>query len=466
MAPAKTIKDRSSKYAAGEGANVELDDIHMGNEHDASSSAVNVRSETTTPTTTGVAVDGDDKSSANGNPKDDAPSSGKGMVDVAAAAATDSGATPVAHDNTLAHSTLLPAGDHPTTEPNTPPPTAAAPAPATLTEVMVHDESRELVQRHNTSFCSMVDAYYCWGKGDLAETKKYIFLGVLCEYLKIVNADLYRIVFKSLCTDIDSIKSVVTVDIWERVSAYVTEYIAHKKKNTSAAAVTTTTNRWSSHDPAAAAVPQIFTVADWPSLPKSSGHMKRQDGSSPRDESLAVLHVSCEGVITGLDRAKVRDLSLQESSISKTLATAMNKYLRTDHGTAASSTVDGRKGGSFKVFKPPARLEFDDGVANDLEWQGFFVAKLPHKLDVASTAVPNQSATKMGHIAGSIFVSSDSGTSSTKLVKPKGKGDEKPKKRKHKEIAPEDKVFLDGEPTEVDVRFGRGGATNHHVSVL
>lgn len=392
------------------------------------------------------------------------------------------------------------------------------------------EQQASQLQRYNAAFCSILVQYYC-ADTDVASAdakKSHLFQGVLTEFLKMTHqCALYRHVFRVLCrpeSDCDSLKRILTVDLWERVNKYVEDLLRYRFQCMYL-------------DPECGdsriqklAVPIMFTTTD---LTLIHAHLRAQplyqnSHSShnvvPFDDMFAVWNLSKTS--STIERVSLRDLSISENCTSTALSVAMQKHMGDDSkatdfpaedniidldnvATMERATID------CLAFHPPSNIAFHDGVANNLSWQVFFVAKLPpsfqsrkkiHETDSEILIAPYEeigSALEKHQFfdqSGAACVSSDSarrisaparGLPTDRHVYPATswagsdcvllrnaygalKSDLDPVHLKLQKCTAPTKVrtrlprgnpgtqYLSGEPLESDVKYGRGGGTNNH----
>jgi hypothetical protein len=249
----------------------------------------------------------------------------------------------------------------------------------TVATTTAHQYPRSL-QSINAEFLHHVSSYKQYGGQNMSTV-------ALMEYLRVLkscrdsNSSVYDSLYQKVCDaeNPDKLKSIVTVDMWEKIRTFVETLNA---------------------DPDCAPHP-IFTEHDFPTARATYG----------------LVHVSDTGSLR-VDRIALGDMNMQD------ITQAM--------GPAVQSRID------------------DEEPDDTYNWHTFHIAKLPRNGEVNQSAFTRAAMAKVHRggtaIAPARLKSEGSAKSAVKIQR--------------SQLSPVDQSkFLDGEPNENDVKFGRGGGT-------
>ena len=227
------------------------------------------------------------------------------------------------------------------------------------------------------------------------------FLRVMARVHPTAFGALYQNVLDALLNASINWKTVVTVDLWERARQYLQEATAPTNSNSGG--------------------PSLFTANDWP--PDSSSSNADGDG-------YAVVQVTDTGSVT-MDRISSLDTAAivhSDPAVAQSLQAVLSKR-------PISEVTDNR-----------------------LHWHTFHVARITAE-NQALLAVDALPPPLLDGDARMISESSLSDGKQPRRPSALGKRSSSTARARHSMIPQDKRKYIDGEPLDLDVKFGRGGGT-------
>lgn len=320
---------------------------------------------------------------------------------------------------------------------------AAAPPPVASSIVSLGAATETAVSKANRTLVKFLQAHNAQEYSTTSTSKQESlvmveFLRVLSTVQPAVYGPLYHKVLHALLLQLDW-KEQVPPPLWDRVRLYL--------HDTTAAVVL-----------AEPQLPRLFRASDW-AAPSSSSIVKEEEpptaDSSNKGDQYAIVHVSPSDTTNSnstpavhlLSGASATAASAASTSATEVATAALTSFLQEEVDLPVTTTTQ----------------------QQHLEWHTFQVARIrPEQQALFSEGVELALPPRILH-EGSRLVSTDgsvtgllSGNNNNKrkysasFKPPKSAG---ATKARHALIPHDKRKYIDGEPLDLDVKFGRGGGT-------